>query len=261
MFRVLTYLLFASLSISCAKQIDGENQESYKASLEEIKKGLNEDEIAKFEDALQKVAFEDVENLSDIAKIDIDEIRDKLDGMTYDDVIAEGERIQKVIDERNKEHGRIEIEELYEKMDSSSEDSIALSKFKVEKSRYYKRKDYIGYEPVIDLTVINRTKHPVSRAYFTGTIRSPERTIPWLVKDFNYEISGGLEPGERANWVLGPNKYSEWGTVKPPKDAIFTVVVTKLDGANGEKLFSIDFDEEDKERLEELLKDYPEFKQ
>lgn len=263
--KKLLVLLFSLpfLVVSCADKIDGTSDENYQTSLEKIRSKLNDSEKEKFTEALQKIAFENVEinNLSDLSNLDgiLEKTKDMLDGMTYEDVITGGNRVQKIIDKRNKEQAKIEITELYEKKKNSKKDSLELSKFKVEKSRYYKRKDYFGYEPVIEITVINNTKHAISRAYFEGTIKSPERTIPWLVEDFNYEISGGLESGERANWRLAPNSFSEWGTVKAPKDAIFTVIVTKLDGADGEKLFSIDFDEDDKERLNELLKDYPEF--
>ncbi len=55
--------------------------------------------------------------------------------MTYEDIMGEGDRIQKIIDERNKEQAKIEISELYTKKESSKNDSLELSKFKVEKSR------------------------------------------------------------------------------------------------------------------------------
>ena len=54
--------------------------------------------------------------------------------------------------------------------------------------------------------------------------------------------------------------FSDWGEVDAPKDAILTAEVTQLDGANGEELYSTNnFGETEQERLEELLKSYPEF--
>ena len=67
----------------------------------------------------------------------LEKTKDKLDGLTYEDIMGEGDRIQKVIDERNKEQAKIEISELYAKKESSKKDCLELSKFKVEKSRYY----------------------------------------------------------------------------------------------------------------------------
>ena len=101
----------------------------------------------------------------------------------------------------------------------------------------------------------------LSRAYFTGTLASPNRSVPWIKDDFNYEISGGLEPGEEVTWYLAPNMFSDWGKVDAPKDAVFTVEVTQLDGPDEEEMYSVNnFGEDEQERLEELLADYPEFK-
>lgn len=264
--KLLFIIALPFFIISCADKIDGTSDESYKASIESIKGKLNDSDRAKFEDALKKIAFEDINGLADLSKIDnlIEDVKEKLNGMTYEDVINEGDRIQKIIDDRNKEQAKLEIQELYIKMNSSKKDSIELSKFKVEKSRFYKRKSgvyVISYDPIIDLSVHNGTDNAISRAYFRGVIKSQERTIPWLIEEFNYSIPGGLEPNEKANWNLAPSSYGKWGTVQVPTDAIFTAIVTRLDGSDGEKLFSIEFDEDDKERLNQLLMDYPEFKQ
>ena len=121
--------------------------------------------------------------------MDIGKMREKFNGLTYDDVINEGNRIQKLIDEKNKEQARIEIEELYLSKANSKRDSLNLLKFKVEKSRFYKRKTFFMEEPVISLSVMNGTEEPISRAYFKGVLMSLDRSIPWLVEDFNYEIN------------------------------------------------------------------------
>jgi len=109
----------------------------------------------------------------------------------------------------------------------------------------------MGKQPIIELTVKNGTGHVVSRAYFEGAIASPDRSVPWHKDTFNHSISGGLEPGEVATWSLIPNMY--WKTVDAPADAVFTVTVEQLDGANGETIYSTrEFGERDLERLSEL---------
>ena len=51
--------------------------------------------------------------------------------------------------------------------------------------------------------------------------------------------------------------FSNWGKVDIPSDALFTVEVEQLDGANKESLFSVkSFSEEDANRLTELKKKY-----
>src|SRR5690606_7385032 len=103
----------------------------------------------------------------------------------------------------------------------------------------------------------NGTEHAVARAYFEGTIATPGRSVPWLTETFNYSIPGGLESGEEANWALAPNMFSEWGTVDAPDDAVFTVTVYRLDGADGEPLLTTDgFSERNAKRLAELQEKY-----
>jgi hypothetical protein len=54
--------------------------------------------------------------------------------------------------------------------------------------------------------------------------------------------------------------FSDWEKIDAPKDAILTVEVLRLDDAEGNELYSVDvFGEDEKERLEELVKNYPEF--
>ena len=51
--------------------------------------------------------------------------------------------------------------------------------------------------------------------------------------------------------------FSDWGKVDAPADAIFTVTVEQLDGADGEPIYSTrELSERDLERLNELKKKY-----
>ena len=156
------------------------------------------------------------------------------------------------------EEARQLLKELEDKLKKVEEAKIELAKFQVLRSRFYKQKrKYRGAQPIIELTVKNGTKYSVSRAYFKGTLASPDRAVPWLKETFNYKISGGLEPGEEATWKLSPNMFSEWGSVDAPADAILTVEVEQLDGPNEEELFSTrNFSEYDADRLKRLNEQY-----
>lgn len=257
--------IVAIIFSSCAEKIDGTSEENMKNSIKEIKSSLSGDKKEKFEESLKLITFHGLD-FGDLmkegsAEKTADNLRDKLDGMTADEVIAKGEKIKAEIERKKKEQAKQEIRELYEKKDLANEHKKKLKQFEVKRSRFYKReKRYGSDQPVIELTVKNGTNNAISRAYFKGTLASPERSVPWLQDEFNYEISGGLEPGEETTWKLAPNMFSDWGEVDAPKDAVLTVEVLKLDGTDGEELYSVDnFDEDDQERLEELLKDYPEF--
>ena len=81
------------------------------------------------------------------------------------------------------------------------------------------------------------------------------------VEEGHLGVVGGtqtlLEPGEKANWELAPNKYSDWGELKVPADAIFTVTVIGLEDADGKSTYGdAEFSERDADRLNQLRDKY-----
>ena len=185
--------------------------------------------------------------------------------------ILHGKTPQQLIDQRNavlaerkvkeQEQSKKEIEdikqelaELNQKKSIAEKSKEVLKQFIVVKSRfYYKENKYTGKEPIIELTVKNETKYPISRTYFEGILASPKRSVPWLKEDFNYQISGGIEPGEELTWSLAPNSFGSWGRApKDRDDMILTVTPTDLDGADGKTLLKEKFSKYDQEELERL---------
>jgi hypothetical protein len=158
----------------------------------------------------------------------------------------------KALEEKKKGEALAEIQELEKRKAESEGAKGELSKFVVTKARFKKVKQMFGVEPVIEMSVKNGTNKPVSAAYFLGTLASPGRAVPWLKEKFSYKISGGLEPGETANWNLAPNMFSEWGKVEGAPDMVLTVEVLRLDGADGAELYSINFADDDQKRLDAL---------
>ena len=110
-------------------------------------------------------------------------------------------------------------------------------------------------QPVIAMTVTNGTDKAIARAFFIGTLASPNRSVPWVKDDFNHSISGGIEPGETQKWSLAPNMFSKWGSVKPNKDAVLTVEVVELRGNDDTVLWSARKLDEEKKQLEKAQAD------
>ncbi|HUW83544.1 MAG TPA: hypothetical protein VMZ31_12195 [Phycisphaerae bacterium] len=103
---------------------------------------------------------------------------------------------------------------------------------------YFSGSDFMS-RPAIELNVRNESPSPISRAHFHAVVRSPGRTIPWLEDDFSYEIPGGLEPGEAAQWRLSPNMFSAWGKLPAERtDLQLDVTVVRIDGPTGQQLFT-----------------------
>lgn len=261
----IAFVVSVSLLLSACgdPRIDGSSEEAYKASIEKVRGALDDKEKEEFDSALKQVAFSKLDLkaiFSGSATPDSigKDVLTSLNGKTANDVIADAKKIQEEREAKEREQALGEIKELEQKRAASASAADQLKKFEVIRSRFSQKSNgYFGKQPVIDLTVKNGTSSAISRAYFEGTLASPGRAVPWHKDEFNYEISGGLEPGESAKWSLAPNMFSDWGKVDAPADAVFTVVVTQLDGADGKPVYSSrEYSAQDAERLAELTKKY-----
>lgn len=263
-------VLFAALLISGCDQltpaptIDASSDESMKQSAQKVRESLPESERGEFDNAMRLLAFSQIdikdlfaEGAAGVGNLK-GKIREPLHGKTAQEVMAEAERIQLERKTREKEQALNEIKELEQKRVDAAAAREQLKAFEVLRSRFLMEEERYRKQPIIELTVRNATSAAVSRAYFEGTIASPNRSVPWLKETFNYSIPGGLEPGEEAKWRLAPSTFlSGWGNVEIPADAVFTVTVEKLDGADGEALYSTtEFSGRDQERLAELKQKY-----
>ena len=262
--RVLCVLLAVSAVLfGCASEpkIDGSSDEALQQSLERVKEGLDEDQREEFAEALMVVALEDV-SVEDLfsESTSPEELQAKaikaMNGMTATEIMAKADRVLAKRKLEEKRQAMTEIAELQAR--EAAADSVAkeLAKFTILRSRFYKRKDTFSDDPIIELTVRNDTPYPISRAYFRGTLASPGRSIPWLTDEFNYKISGGLEPGEEATWHLAPNMFSDWGKVEVRPDMVLTVNVLRLDGPNEEPVLHLPFTDDDEARLSALRKEF-----
>lgn len=260
------FALAAALLFGCGQPtVDTSTDETMKESLQEVREALPESKRAELDSALQTIAMSQLD-FSEVfatgkapdAEAATKDLKSMLQGKTAEEIIASADRIVAAQKAKEREGAHKEIQELVKEREAAASAMAELAKFEILRSRFYKERDYFGsLEPRIQLKVKNGTKYPISRAHFKGKISSPGRSVPWLEEEFNYPISGGLEPGEEAQWILAPNQFSEWGRVEAPPDAGLIVTVTRLDGPNGETILSTqEFTEEDQVRLEALQKEY-----
>ncbi|WP_043309561.1 DUF6694 family lipoprotein [Pseudomonas sp. ML96] len=245
-------------------KLDGSSEEAFKASVAKVAESMPEEKREHFQSAIKVVAFSHI-NMADMlsGKANADSIKTdmyaSLSGKSGDEVIA---RAKVIIEERaakEKEQALQEIQELVNKQAAADLARAELAKFSIQRSRFMLReqKYMTRKQPVIALSVSNGTGKAISRAYFKGTIASPGRSIPWFSDVFNYEIPGGLEPGESAEWMLEPNMFSDWAKVDAPADALFTVEVVRLDGADKAALYDASgLSEREAERLGKLKMQY-----
>ena len=258
-------LLVVVLALACAPpKIDTSTDEKMKESIARVRESLPEGKRGEFDDALRDLALADLDFSDFMAQgqnpnADLlgAKMKKRLDGKTGEQVLADAAKLKAERERKQREEALAEIRELQQKAAAASAAKQQLAAFRVTRSRFYLDSSSFITQPVIELSVTNGTPKAVSRAYFHGVVASPGRAVPWISDDFNHEIRGGLEPGESATWKLEPNMFSAWST-KTPADAVLTVDVVKLDGADGKTLYDAEgLSEHEQERLAELQKKFP----
>lgn len=263
--KSLALVMSLTMLAGCSDpKIDVSSDENMKTSVQKVRSSLPESKKGEFDNAMKVLALSnlDMKNIFTQGTTGAGEfegkVKESLKGKTGEQVIAEADRILKERKERERQQALKEIQELETKKIAAESSRGELQKFQVIRSRFYmQEQEYGGKQPIIELTVKNGSGKAVSRAYFEGTVASPGRSVPWHKDVFNYSIAGGIEPGEEANWTLAPNRFSDWGKVDVPADAVFTVTVEQIDGADGKSLYStMEFSENDNERLSDLKKKY-----
>ena len=141
---IILLSLFALLLCSCSKTIDGSSEEALKASVEEIKESLSDDQREMFEESMKLILAHGVDSEYLLeeheAYLLASKIREEIDGKTAEDIIAIGAKIKIVADKKNNVLAEAEIEELYKRMAEAENEKKMLSKFKVRRARFYKSK-------------------------------------------------------------------------------------------------------------------------
>lgn len=262
--KIVILLMVMVLIAGCGeKKVDSTTDEAFTKSMAAIKESLSGERKRAFEESVQAIVISEIGNIFEaVGNPDgmQSSIKDKLHGMTADEIIAEGNRIieQRRLKERDQAVGEVtevneEIAELQNRLAKTERDKEQLKTFKVVRSRFYFQESSFMKKAVIELTIKNETKYPVSRAYFLGVLATPGRSVPWVQDSFNYKIPGGLEPGEQATWRLTPNMFGEWSKApKDRKDMVLTVTVQRIDGADEKAIFDSEFSTRDKDELAQL---------
>jgi hypothetical protein len=103
---------------------------------------------------------------------------------------------------------------------------------------------------IISLTVVNQTASTISRIAFNVRLMATGREVPLVTDQVNYQIPGGLQPGETATWSLQPNMFSDIGRATPEEGNFLQMIVEDVRGADGVSLVqAAEFRTRDSDRL------------
>ncbi len=166
-----------------------------------------------------------------------------LKGMTADGIIAEAmrERLDEV---------QSAVTELEQAKFGSDEARAELDRFKLEKSRVYKRNRGFLEWPVIEFKAENNTDDVVWLIHFRAALMRPGYDEPWLVETFDQLVLNGLAPEERDLWRIEPEQQEWVNLIDPHPDFSFTLEIMRLEGLGGTEIAGTEWGDIEEMRLD-----------
>lgn len=143
-----------------------------------------------------------------------------------------------------------DMQDEIKKLEQKKATAIDVKEFAVLESNIMGAGEHSLTKSNLFMRVKNGTKSAISRFACHAVYQTPGRSVPWGEFDFNYEISGGIEPGEEKSWTLSFNMFSDAAKIEPKSDAILKITVTRLYGPDQKELLA--FTQEDQQKLEKL---------
>jgi hypothetical protein len=230
-------------------KLDGSSEAAFRQSASEVRASLDSERQEEFNQALLRLTMQDVD-LGSLMTQDPESMIQggisKLDGLTAVEVLQQDREQQERQGVEEVASMREELADLESKLEEMGRAEENLERFVVIDSFFRHEGQGLERRPLVNIRVRNDTGRSISRVYFAGTVRIPERATPWISDTFNYDIPGGVEPGETTSWVLELNR-NDWATEVPELNYL-TLDVLRLDGPHGEVLW----EEESLSRYEEI---------
>lgn len=240
--RLLVALATSVIFSGCSAErtVNTDSPQKYKSSIEKIKEDLSPEEMEDLQSALSGMVLGQLDpsgegnffalaaaaNMSDEQLLAL--VGDEVSGKTAKQIIMESLKERADQAKNQIESGEKHIAEMEQQKVSVSQ---ILDKILISKSQFYWQANSFLEEPVIAFTIQNGSEVPVRRIFVHGILETPGRSVPWVEDDFNYEFSGGLEPGETQNLNLSPNMFGEWGnkSTKGRKDLVLNLQLVGIE--------------------------------
>ena len=166
-----------------------------------------------------------------------------LKGMTAEGIIAEAMR-------KRLDDVQSAVTELEQAKIGSDEARAELDRFKLEKSRVYKRNRGFLEWPVIEFKAENNTDDVVWLIHFRAALMRPGYDEPWLVETFDQLVLNGLAPEERDLWRIEPEQQEWVNLIDPHPDFSFTLEIMRLEGLGGTEIAGTEWGDIEEMRLD-----------
>ncbi|MEB4589992.1 DUF6694 family lipoprotein [Candidatus Thiothrix sp. Deng01] len=244
-YTILPTMLAISMLHGCGEpRIDSTSDDAFKSSLSSVRASMTADQQKELDHEITSMIIGSVGDLfsrNDSQQSKFSELKTRLDGKTGKEALEEFKlmRIASIDKEKSIKDKEItdlkrKSSELAQRIAQAASAKTSLEKFKVLSSSFYFDKNSLLHDAIIEVTVKNDTSTPVATVYFSCTLSSPGRSVPWVSDDLVYQIPGGIEPGEQATWKLSPNMFSQWGNApRDRNDLAIAITPYRLDGGDG----------------------------
>jgi hypothetical protein len=166
-----------------------------------------------------------------------------LKGMTAEGIIAEAMR-------KRLEEVQSAVKVLEQAKIGSDQARAELDRFKLEKSRVYKRNRGFLEWPVIEFKAENNTDDVVWLIHFRAALMRPGFDEPWLVEAFDQLVLNGLAPGDRDLWRIEPEQQEWVKLIDPHPDFRFTLEIMRLEGLGGTEIAGTEWGDIEEMRLD-----------
>jgi hypothetical protein len=259
--KMVVFFLAACVLAACGgdPRFDASSLEKTKESISRLKQALPESRRPQFDAAVRTMlqggwhANGPASELTEISE----EIRLNLDGKTAEQIIAEAPRVKDEREKREQDRERQELEGLDAKYKSFLDANDQLAHFRILSSRFYIRRDeMLGEKPVIEMKVKNETHYTVYSVYLECSLNG-SGSASTDRKKLQYDIHGGLQPGQMSHWYLSPDAFFDWENAKIPRRPGLKISVVRIDGPDGNALYAAqELSEPEMKRLTELKLKY-----
>jgi hypothetical protein len=166
-----------------------------------------------------------------------------LKGMTAEGIVAEAMR-------QRLDQVQSAVTALEQAKVGSEAARAELDRFKLEKSRVYKRNRGFLEWPVIEFKAENNTDEVIWLIHFRAALMRPGYDEPWLVETFDQLVLNGLDPGERDLWRIEPEQQEWVSLIDPHPDFRFTLEIMRLEGLGGTVIAGTEWGDIEEMRLE-----------
>ncbi len=105
--------------------------------------------------------------------------------------------------------------------------------------RTFYLQEYGGLQwPIISFDISNKGRVTIKRIYLRAVLKAPGRSVPFADQNIDYDIPGGLAPGESKHVALDADTVGDWSSVtkEVAHKAVFVLTVTAVEDAGGNKL-------------------------